>query len=132
MQRNVIFSVNAFIHYSTSATTKFLFVLLCLERLNGFLHRRQSWASEVLRVFPLLCCALPLVVLAISSLVAVPMTSWKALVIGARLKSPWQAPYMSVFGFVEHLDFSLGHLAVEHFCDIADTLYSLSIHHWLF
>lgn len=37
--------------------------------------RKQFWASEALRVFSLLCCALPLVVLAISSLVAVPGTS---------------------------------------------------------
>lgn len=36
---------------------------------------------------------------------------------------------MSVFSFVEHLESSL---AIEHFCDVADILYSLGIHHWLF
>lgn len=57
-RENVIFSVNAFIHYSTSTKTKFLFVLLHLERLNGFLHRRQFLALEVLRDFsPAVLCS---------------------------------------------------------------------------
>lgn len=41
-----------------STKTKLLFVLLHLERLNGFLHGRQFWASQVLRVFsPAVLCS---------------------------------------------------------------------------
>lgn len=92
----------------------------------------SSGLQKFQEIFPLPCSALPLVVLAISWLVTGPGTSWRSPVVVARCTSPWQALHMSVFGVVEHLDSSLGHLAIEHFCDIADILYSLSIHHWLF
>lgn len=37
-----------------------------------------------------------------------------------------------MFGSIEHLDFSLGHLIIKHLFDIADVFYSLSIHHWYY
>jgi len=69
--------LNMFIHFSVSTKTRDLFELLCLERLPP--QDTISWASNLLRAFfpsTAVVSCLPVVVPAISGLVAVPVTTW--------------------------------------------------------